>query len=151
MFNKAEPPQSNSSEILELWISLPHFKRSVKIYGRESDNGDFPCAKLENAKKFGDFSLKMSSGMSKEAGSLYGPLCAYLMRQNLHDRTRPRSEGNKCPCQVWKWSVKNYERESVNWACLPCRPPFHPPGRWQYPGALKGCGVIKFKRRKSWI
>ena len=34
---------------------------------------------------------KMSSGMPKEAGSLNGPLCAYLMRQNLHDRTRPRS------------------------------------------------------------
>ena len=34
---------------------------------------------------------KMSSGMSKEAGSLNGLLCAYLMRQNLHDRTCPRS------------------------------------------------------------
>ena len=30
---------------------------------------------------------KMYSGMPKEAGSLNGP---YLMRQNLHDRTRPR-------------------------------------------------------------
>ena len=26
-------------------------KWSVKIYGRESANGDFPCAKLENVKK----------------------------------------------------------------------------------------------------
>ena len=34
---------------------------------------------------------KMSSGMPKEAGSLNGPLCAYLMRQNLHDQTCPRS------------------------------------------------------------
>ena len=34
---------------------------------------------------------KMSSGMPKEADSLNGPLCAYSMRQNLHDRTRPRS------------------------------------------------------------
>ena len=25
----------------------------MKIYGRESTNGDFPCAKLENAKKIG--------------------------------------------------------------------------------------------------
>ena len=32
-------------------MSLPYFKLSVKIYGRESANGDFPCAKLENAKK----------------------------------------------------------------------------------------------------
>ena len=40
---------------------------------------------------------KMSSGMSKEAGSLNGPLRAYLMRQNLHDQTCPRSYGNKCP------------------------------------------------------
>ena len=84
---------------------------------------------------------KMSSGMSKEVGSLNGPLCAYLLRQNLHDRTRPRSKGNKCPCQVWKWSVKNYGRESVNGSCLPCRPTAHPPlGRRQYPRALKGCG-----------
>ena len=72
---------------------------------------------------------KMSSGMSKEAGSLNGPLCAYLMRQNLHDRTRVRSKGNKCPCQVWKWSMKNYGRESVNGACLPCRPPACPPAQ----------------------
>ena len=34
---------------------------------------------------------KMSSGMSNEASSLNGQLCAYLMRQNLHDRTCPRS------------------------------------------------------------
>ena len=34
---------------------------------------------------------KMSSEMPKEAGSLNGQLCAYLMRQNLHDRTCPRS------------------------------------------------------------
>ena len=89
-----------------------------KNCGRESANGDFLCAKLENAKKNSpiffwrlwqnpehilillfrptyvpndDFSLKMSSGMSKEAGSLNGPLGGYLMRQNLRDRTRPRS------------------------------------------------------------
>ena len=34
--------------------------------------------------------VKMSSGRSKEASSLSGRLCAYLMRQNLHDRTCPR-------------------------------------------------------------
>ena len=62
---------------------------------------------------------KMSSGCSKEAGSLNGPLCTYLMRQNLHDRTRPRSLGNKWPCQVWKWSVKIYRRESAN-GDFPC-------------------------------
>ena len=66
---------------------------------------------------------KMSSWRSKEAGSLNGRLCTYLMRQNLHDWTSPRPWGNKCPCQVWKWSVKNCGRESVNGACLPCRPP----------------------------
>ena len=66
---------------------------------------------------------KMSSGMPRKAGSLNGPLCTYLMRQNLHDQTRSRCKGNKCPCQVWKWSVKNYGRESINRACLPCRPP----------------------------
>ena len=95
-------------------------KWSVRIYGCESANGDFPCAKLENAKKilqnfFGGrlwknpelilinmfwptympnlvtFAWKMSSGMSKEAGSLNGPLCTYLMRQNLHYQNRSRS------------------------------------------------------------
>ena len=81
---------------------------------------------------------KMSSGRSKEAGSLNGRLCAYLIRQNLHDRTCTRPKGNKCPCQVWKWSVKNCWRESVNGACLPCRPL----GRRQYPRALKGCWVF---------
>ena len=34
---------------------------------------------------------KMSSGMPKEAGSFNGPLCTYLIRQNLHDQTRLRS------------------------------------------------------------
>ena len=82
---------------------------------------------------------KMSSGMSKEVGLLNDPSCAYSMRQNLHDGTCPISEGNKCPCQVWKWHVKNYGRESVNEACVPCLPP----GRRQYPGALKGCRVTK--------
>ena len=62
---------------------------------------------------------KMSSGRSKEAGSLNGRLCAYLMRQNLHDRTCLRSQSNKCPCQVWKWSVKIYRRESAN-GDFPC-------------------------------
>ena len=81
---------------------------------------------------------KMTSGRSKEAGSLNGRLCAYFMRQNLHDRTCPRPFGNKCPCQVWKWSVKNCGHESVNG--LVC-PPARLLGRRQYPGALKGCGV----------
>ena len=62
---------------------------------------------------------KMNSGMSKETSSLNGPFYAYLMRQNLHDRTHPRSQGNKCPCQVWKWSVKNYWHESTN-GDFPC-------------------------------
>ena len=93
----------------------------MKIYGRESANGDFPCAKLQNAKKnsqfgcfFADYenkmefifisilsptfvpnlvtlAWKMSPEMPKEAGSLNGPLCTYLIWQNLHNRTHPRS------------------------------------------------------------
>ena len=146
----------------------------MKIYGRESVYDDFPCGKLENAKKKNSphwknpelilidmcrptympnlvtLSWKMSSRMSKEAGSANGPLCTYLMRQNLRDWARPRSWGNKCPCQVWKWSVKNYGCQSINGACLPCRqnarPPVRPPTRppdWAttIPRALKGCGV----------
>ena len=141
----------------------------MKIYRCESANRDFPCAKLENAKKIRQnffcrlwqnpelilinmfrptyvpnlvtLAWKMSSGRSTEAGSLNGRLCAYSMRQNLHDLTCPRPWCNKCPCQVWKWSVKNCGRESVNGACLPCSPPARPLGRRQYPGALKGCGV----------
>ena len=60
--------------------------------------------------------------MPKKAGSLDGPLCAYLMKQNLHNRGCPRSWGNECSCEVSKWSVKNYWHESVNsdfqWAKL---------------------------------
>ena len=36
--------------------------------------------------------------------------------------------------------VRNSGLESVNGACLPCRPL----ARRQYPGALKGCGVKTF-------
>ena len=36
---------------------------------------------------------------------------------------------------------KNYGRESVNGACLSCRPPARPLGRRQYRGSLKGCFV----------
>ena len=91
----------------------------MKNYGRESTNGDFQCANLENSKKIhqkyflaikknpelilinmfsptfvpnlATLAWKMSSGMPKEAGSLNGPLCAYLIKQNLHSWTRPRS------------------------------------------------------------
>ena len=77
------------------------------IYGRENANGDFPCAKLVNAKKIAKvfftimkknrnfywlhvfsptfvpnlmtLAWKMSSGIPKETGSLNGQLCAYLM------------------------------------------------------------------------
>ena len=55
------------------------------------------------------------------------------MRQKLHDQSDPRSYSNECPCQVWKWSTKNHECESVNRACLPCPPPGQ-----QYPGTLQG-------------
>ena len=57
--------------------------------------------------------------MPKEAGSLNGPLCAYLIRQNLHNRTRPRSQGNECSCHISKWSVKIYGCESAN-GDFPC-------------------------------
>ena len=57
---------------------------------------------------------KTSLGMPKESGWLNGPLCAYLMRQNPHNQTRSRSFDNECPHQVWKWSVKNYGRQSVD-------------------------------------
>ena len=86
----------------------------------------------------------MSPGMPKEAGSLNGPLCAYLMRQNLHNRN-PRSYGNECPCQVRKWSVKNCGRESINGG-LSALSPAHQFGLRQYPAALKGCGVNKFTK-----
>ena len=50
---------------------------------------------------------------------------------------------------------ENYGRESVNGACLPSRPPAHPLGLRQYPGALKGCGVKTHQKLninlKGWI
>ena len=117
-------------------MSLPHSKWSVKIYGRESANCDFPCAKLQNtiAKNLKflimkkteiilnnifvpnlvTLAWKISPGMPKEAGSLNGPLCAYLIRRNLHNRTRTRHLGYEYPCHISKWSVKIYGRESAN-------------------------------------
>ena len=64
--------------------------------------------------------------MPKESGSLNGPLCVYLMRQNLHNRTSPRSNGNKCPRQVqfeddpWKIADVKVLTELV---CPAARPP----------------------------
>ena len=62
---------------------------------------------------------KMSPGMPKEADSLNGPLCTYSIRQNLHNRTRPRSSGNECPSHISKWSMKIYGCESAN-GDFPC-------------------------------
>ena len=139
----------------------------MKIYGCENANSDFPCAKLQNVKrKFAkkiflwlwknpelilinmfrptympnlvNLNWKMSSGMSKEASSLNGPLCTYLMGQNLHDRTR------------WDLRVINVLAKFENdpWKIMDVRvlaglvcPAARPPGQRQYPGALKGCGV----------
>ena len=42
-----------------------------------------------------------------------------IIRQNLHNRTRPRSQGYEYPCHISKWSVKIYGRESVN-GDFPC-------------------------------
>ena len=61
----------------------------------------------------------MNPGMPKLITSFNGSLCAYLMRQNLHNRTRPRSYGSQCPCHISKWSVKIYGRESAN-GDFPC-------------------------------
>ena len=50
-----------------------------------------PCYWLTFVANLVTLAWKMSSGMPKEASSSNGPLCACLMRQNLHDRTRPKS------------------------------------------------------------
>ena len=52
--------------------------------------------------------LKMKTS-AKKAISL--PRGDELMKQSLHYRTRLRSEGNKCPSCVWKWSRKLWTRE----------------------------------------
>ena len=57
---------------------------------------------------------KLTPGMPKEAGSLNGPLCAYLIRQNLHNKTRLRPYGYEYPWHISKWSVKIYGRENAN-------------------------------------
>ena len=61
----------------------------------------------------------MNLGMPKEAGSLNGPLRAYLIRQNLHNRTRPITYAYEYPCHISKWSMKIYERECAN-GDFPC-------------------------------
>ena len=79
--------------------------------------------------KFDGFNLKKSTGMTKLTGSSRCPLCAYLVSQNPNDPTPPRSYDNKCLCQVWKYSVKNYGCKSANGACLPCHLLTHLPAQ----------------------
>ena len=50
---------------------------------------------------------KISPRMSKPVGSLNGPLCVDLMRQNHHDGTSLRSKNSKCLCHIRKWFEKN--------------------------------------------
>ena len=102
----------------------------MKIYRRESPNGDFPCAKLENAKKnhqsfFGDFEKTrnlywltcLDLPICQEFRNVKsGQLIKWSIIRIFNDAEPPWSNsseilGNKCPCQVWEWSVKNYGRE----------------------------------------
>ena len=64
--------------------------------------------------KFCYFNLKMSPPVPTLFGSLNGASCTYLMSYNLHERTRLRSHYCYSKCYVWKWSEKNYQRESAN-------------------------------------
>ena len=80
---------------------------------------------------------KMSSGRSKEAGSLNGRLCAYLMSRTSMIEL------------VWDLRAINVLAKFENdpWKIVDVRvltglvcPAACPLGRRQYPGALKGCG-----------
>ena len=89
---------------------------------------------------------KMSPGMLNEPGSLNGPLCAYLMRQNLHWLIK----------LVWDLEAINILAKFENdpWKILhvralydgawpPCRPSNQSPARWGEDNTRspKGCGV----------
>ena len=52
--------------------------------------------------------------MPEEPDSSNGPLRAYLIRQNLHIRTRPRSWDYEYSCCISKLSEKDYGRESAS-------------------------------------
>ena len=97
----------------ELWRRQARDWRTDRHSHRQTDAGNY------NTRRPNWPRVKMSPGMPKEAGSLNGPLCAYLIRQNLHNRTRPRSWGYECPCHISKWSVKIYGPESIN-GDFPC-------------------------------
>ena len=91
---------------------------------------------------------KMSSGRSKEAGSLNGPLCAYLMRQNLQiEFVRVlRAINVLAKFENDPWKIVDVRVLTV----LVC-PAARPLGRRQYPGALKGCLVkINMNEWKDW-
>ena len=75
----------------------------------------------------------MSPGMRKSISSSNDP---YSVRLNLHNRTRQSPLGNERPCQVWKWSVKNYGCMSANGPAA-----YEPLEQKRYPGALKCCGI----------
>ena len=57
--------------------------------------------------KFDGFnSQKWAQECPEQTGLLNDPLCAYLMRKNLHNRTRLRSWGNECHYHISKRSKK---------------------------------------------
>ena len=84
---------------------------------------------------------KMSSGMPKESGSLNGPLCAYLMRQNLHDRIVRdlRTINVLAKFENDPWKIMDV-RVLTGLVCPAARPPARPLGVRQYPGALRAAG-----------
>ena len=151
ILNEAEPSYRTRSRSEDNWCRCRIEDDRRKVCGLESSNGDFPMHEVGKDIKIEKLLLwwlwyssvridsnilrptfvpnltavtwKKSPGMQQSVDSLKCPLCAYSMRKNLHNQTRPRMYGGQCPFDEWKWSKTNYRREKVNvrWhppACL---------------------------------
>ena len=95
----------------------------MKNYGRESVNGDFPCAKLENAKKIAKI-WRLWKNPEHILINMFRP--TYV--PNLVTLAWKMSSG--------MWKIMDV-RVLTGLVC----PAARPLGVRQHPGALKGCGV----------
>ena len=81
----------------------------MKNYGRESVNGDFPCAKLENAKKIANFFLMATM---KKPGTFIDDhvkpyLCTKFGDSSLKNEFRNAKRG-----RLIKWSIMRIFNEA---------------------------------------
>ena len=82
----------------------------MNIYGRESVNGDFPCAKLENAKK--TYSPKHFLATIKKPGTYIDKHVATYLYAKFGDFSLQNEFRNVKRGQLIKWSIMRIFNEA---------------------------------------